>query len=1582
MFCLLRSFLVAMSVSFITAIAVAQSAQYFTQIGEPNWSATIPIPMGFVNVANGNLHLEIPITSLSQRGGQSVVEKLVYDSIFWQLIGTGGVPQFMAYNNGGWNLVLEYPSAGALAWDTGSSHCSTGNGTTSTYNNFRYTDIHGTTHIFPGHTQRITCQDPNGNGDPGSITSTNPNYAIDGSGYFAAVTNYTDMQVFAPDGRKIRTATDTNGNQYSYPSGIFTDTLGRVPITSDSTSDATNLHVNASDGSQSTYTVHYTQYPVSTNFGSAFSWQVAEANTQIRLPSSLDFPNQTHYTFGYDSGTSPGNYGELTSITLPTGGQVSFGYGTFRAPETNQNQRYVTSISYGSGTWSISYSVPNPASSFQVIATVNGPSRFDVAANTYVNDKTVYNSQDQSWFWLGEADYYNGQNTLLKSINSSWDGTNHAITTTLSDTSQASKVNYTYNTANSSPITQMITQMQEWDYPVAGQPWNPARTTKVSYIQDTSSIAYVSQYHILNRPLRKDVYAGDGTGAPAASTTYTYDEYGANYCSVPMLLNVSATGHDSSYDSSYWARGNATTVKRMISAGVWATSHSCYDTLGNVTQTVDPAGKPTTYDYSDNWDDTSCIPAGTVTRAFATTVTDALGYRNKTRYYTCTGLQQDTQDENDLRASRPGTAFSYDGSNRLVLQQTKDASNNIIAQTSYSYNDLSLPASVTSTALATPDPSVVSDTRYDGFGRVSQTQLHDSTDGDAFVDTAYDGFGRKQSVTNAHHTAGSSTDGTTQYFYDALGRSSRVTRPDGNTVNSTHVGNCTTVNDEVNHARKSCSDGFGRMAAVIEPNASSGSLISGAYTTNYGYDVLDNLLSVNQTGDGSQIARNRTFTYDSLSRLLISLNPESGSINYTYDSAGDCPAPNAFPGDLVKQVDARGIRSCYQYDALHRMIAKNYSSGAPVTYVYDQASYNGLSTSNGIGRRIGMSDSSGQTAWSYDALGNVLTKRQTIAGVTNSIVHNYNLRGSLETLTSPNSHVYTYTYNPAGRQFSLSDNGSGVTYAQNAHYAPPGQLTSATHGLSLALTESNSYNNRLQPVILSVASPSMTLMSLSYGYDQGSGANNGDVVSVINNRDNTRSTAYTYDALNRLNTARTSNVSTWGDSYVYDPFGNLLQKNPTQGTAESLQITVDANNRINSGGYGYDVSGNMIVDGSNQNSVSYDAENHLTPAGGTVVYTYDGEGRRVQTVTGDGATQFWYDDEDKVIATTGAWQRDYVYFNDRRLAYFAPSSGNQHYYWSDHLGSASVMSNSDGSSIEWEADYYPFGTKRVINDFLDNFFLFTGYQFDYELGYNYAGAREQSPNLGRFLSPDAPFSDQQTDDPQSWNLYSYARNNPVSGTDPDGRSVQVCTTLNGTQHCTGAIDNEHYNNGANGANGGLKVPSLSYLQEHGSGDITDANGNVVGTASYTPDNPGIEGAANMAAARQLASAGATLSDPRTIAGFYGASALAGGLLYASGALGGAEGLSILIEDLDGVLSRAASAVGNQGVKVASREVAEEAAKKWVGEGARAITDRATGRVVGEISADGTRVARFTSAETKEYINLVNKLTRGNLHVGW
>ena len=64
---------------------------------------------------------------------------------------------------------------------------------------------------------------------------------------------------------------------------------------------------------------------------------------------------------------------------------------------------------------------------------------------------------------------------------------------------------------------------------------------------------------------------------------------------------------------------------------------------------------------------------------------------------------------------------------------------------------------------------------------------------------------------------------------------------------------------------------------------------------------------------------------------------------------------------------------------------------------------------------------------------------------------------------------------------------------------------------------------------------------------------------------------------------------------------------------------------------------------------------------------------------------------------------------------------------------------------------------------------FTGKERDAETGLDYFGARYMSAAQGRFTSPDAPFADQHTIDPQSWNLYAYVRNNPLKNTDPNGR---------------------------------------------------------------------------------------------------------------------------------------------------------------------------------------------------------------------
>jgi len=65
---------------------------------------------------------------------------------------------------------------------------------------------------------------------------------------------------------------------------------------------------------------------------------------------------------------------------------------------------------------------------------------------------------------------------------------------------------------------------------------------------------------------------------------------------------------------------------------------------------------------------------------------------------------------------------------------------------------------------------------------------------------------------------------------------------------------------------------------------------------------------------------------------------------------------------------------------------------------------------------------------------------------------------------------------------------------------------------------------------------------------------------------------------------------------------------------------------------------------------------------------------------------------------------------------------------------------------------------------------FTGQMRDGETNLDYFNVRYLSPNQGRFTSPDLPLIDQTEGSPQSWNLYGYARNNPLRLSDPTGRS--------------------------------------------------------------------------------------------------------------------------------------------------------------------------------------------------------------------
>ncbi len=199
---------------------------------------------------------------------------------------------------------------------------------------------------------------------------------------------------------------------------------------------------------------------------------------------------------------------------------------------------------------------------------------------------------------------------------------------------------------------------------------------------------------------------------------------------------------------------------------------------------------------------------------------------------------------------------------------------------------------------------------------------------------------------------------------------------------------------------------------------------------------------------------------------------------------------------------------------------------------------------------------------------------------------------------------------------------------------------------------------------------------------------------------------------------------------------------------------------------GYDTSGNLLSGG-----YGYDAEERMSSAAG-ITYTYDGDGRRARKSNGK---LYWTGLGGEPLLESdaaGNFTAEYIFFNGKRVARRDLPGGAVHYYFSDHLGTASVITSSTGV-VQKESDYYPYGGERRILDADSNSFKFTGKERDTETGLDYFGARYYASTMGRFLSPDwsakeEPVPYAKLDNPQTLNLYAYVGNNPLIHIDADG----------------------------------------------------------------------------------------------------------------------------------------------------------------------------------------------------------------------
>ncbi len=582
--------------------------------------------------------------------------------------------------------------------------------------------------------------------------------------------------------------------------------------------------------------------------------------------------------------------------------------------------------------------------------------------------------------------------------------------------------------------------------------------------------------------------------------------------------------------------------------------------------------------------------------------------------------------------------------------------------------------------------------------------------------------------------------------------------------------------------------------ATLTGGMDPGNLNNNSYVTLYTYDTLNNLLCVEQHGaatgtgcssnptlDATSAWRVRRFTYDSMSRLLTANNRESGTLIYAYDNNGNVtsktePKPNVPWGSAAQTVIVS-----YTYDALNRLLNVTYSDGTTqnASYRYDYLSFLGQTFTNPIGRQVSATAAGNtiKTFTSYDVMGRVTQTVECISGVTNcnTSTASYDLLGDLLNLGYPGStFAVTYQHDSAARLIKATDS-SGNVYAQTPTILASGAMQEFVSPNFNNYKFHTDYNSRLQPVEIWAGSAQgvSALFDKTYQYNPTglTQVNNGNIYTVTNVKDDTRTQSFGYDALNRL--LQAGDKTHWGNSYVYDPWGNLLQKNPGAPSGETLLKTADVNNHLS--GLTYDEAGNTTNDGFN--GYTFDGENRITAVGASVSYTYDTGGRRVRKTVSSAITNYWYGPGGQVLTETdgsGA-TTNYVFFGGQRLA--RNISGDIKYYITDHLHSTAVVADKSGVVID-DNDFYPWGgvVQGVGVTASTNHYKFTGKERDGESQLDDLGARYYSNIIGRFMSPDwaekptaVPYA--ELADPQSLNLYSYVRNSPIIRVDVDGHDA-------------------------------------------------------------------------------------------------------------------------------------------------------------------------------------------------------------------
>ncbi len=892
-------------------------------------------------------------------------------------------------------------------------------------------------------------------------------------------------------------------------------------------------------------------------------------------------------------------------------------------------------------------------------------------------------------------------------------------------------------------------------------PYNNSGSSKTSATTTTS--LYVAKTY---DPLQRVLTIVDATG----TTSYAYDDWKTTVTdknskvkkyyndAYNNLIKVDEVNGASTYTTNYeWnLNGKLTKItdalsnlrnftydglgRRLTAEDLHASGDSTfgswtytYDDAGNLTQTVNPRSLTTTYTYND------------INQVLTENYTGASGTEISYTYGGCTnGIEKLCSI---AMASGADTSYTYD-SNGNTASEAKTI-NTVAYTTSYTYDRQGNKLTITY-----PDSAQVRYT-FNTAGLLNQIERKES--GGSFTDVISNfDYSPMDQITTQAYPNGLTTTNTydATKLYRLTGRfTSNGTTGGGTAMKVLAVGGGGgggggNDNDAYNGAGGGAGGYQYETAHSVTTGTYSvtvgaggvGSTNSSNKGSNGGDSIFDTITAIGGGGGGS---RNNVNGANGASGGGASIKSTSGtggtgSQGSNGGTATQGGTTNAGAGGGGASAAGGNVAGNSTTGGAGGAGTANSITGTSVTY----AGGGGGSSSGAGGRGLGGSGGGGNGA-NYPGAGSAGTANTGGGGGGGSGDNNNGAGG------------------PGGKGVVII---SYVT-ADFGTCTATGTYTTTTSGANTIFTFTGNGTFTV------VGGASAGLQNLTYAYD-----NVGNITRIVDasSTSSSKIADYVYDDLHRMTSATITSVasgqSTYTHTYTYDAIGNITSGPVGSYTyAGTSYANPHAATSINSVTNTYDASGNLTANGTLTNTWNY--KDQLTQAvvsSVTSTYTYDQSGERASSSNGTTTTVYPND----FYNTNGTKKTKQIYAADRLVATIetVSSTVTPYYDHTDYLGSTNVVSDSTGAQVEL-LDYYPFGNQRISSGAYTGQRQYVGQIYDADTGLDYLNARYYNGTQGRFISQDPIFWNPEKflNDPQQLNSYSYARNNPITLSDPTGK---------------------------------------------------------------------------------------------------------------------------------------------------------------------------------------------------------------------